>query len=44
MRVVGIIVRKKRRYRVRTTDSNHDQSLIPNLIRDIPLPECLNQF
>ena len=31
------------RYRFRTTDSDHDQPLAPNLLRDIPLPERLNQ-
>jgi putative transposase len=43
MREVGIIGRTKRRYRVRTTDSNHDQPIAPNLLRDMPLPERPNQ-
>jgi putative transposase len=38
MREVGIIGRTKRRYRVHTTDSNHDQPITPNLLSDIPLP------
>jgi len=40
---VGIIRRTKRRYRVRTTDNNHDQPIAPNLLRDMPLPERPNQ-
>ena len=40
---VGIVGRTKRRYRVRTTDSNHDQPIAPNLLRDMPLPERPNQ-
>jgi len=43
MREVGIIGRTKRRYHVRTTDSNHDQPIAPNLLRDMPLPERPNQ-
>ena len=43
IREIGIIRRTKRRYRVRTTDSNHDQPIAPNLLRDMPLPVCRNQ-
>jgi transposase InsO family protein len=43
MREVGIIDRTKRRYRVRTTDSNHDQPIAPNLLRDMLLPERPNK-
>jgi transposase InsO family protein len=30
MRQAGLVGRQKRRYRVRTTDSNHDQPIVPN--------------
>jgi putative transposase len=40
---VGIVGCTKRRYLVRTTDSNHDQPIAPNLFRDMPLPERPNQ-
>ncbi len=43
MREVGIVGRTKRRYRVHTTDSKHDQAIAPNLLGDIPLPERPNQ-
>jgi len=43
MREVGIVGRTKRRYRVRTIDSNHDQPIAPNLLRDMLLPERPNQ-
>jgi transposase InsO family protein len=43
MREVGIVGRTKRRYQVHTTDSNHDQTISPNLLRDITLPERPNQ-
>ena len=42
MREVGIVGRTKRRYRVRTTDRNHDQLIASNLLRDMPLPERPN--
>jgi putative transposase len=32
MREAGLVGRQKRRYRVRTTDSNHDQPIAPNRI------------
>ena len=43
MRKVGSVGRAKRRFRVGTTDSDHDQPIAPNLLRDIPLPERPNQ-
>jgi putative transposase len=43
MHEVWIVGRTKRRYRVQTTCSNHDQPVAPNLLRDIPLPERPNQ-
>jgi|GEM_PF-6825641 len=43
MREVWIVGRTKRLYRVRTTDSKHDQPIEPNIQRDMPLPECPNQ-
>jgi len=43
MREVGIVGLTKRRYRVRTLDSDYDQAIAPNLLRDMPLPERMNQ-
>jgi transposase InsO family protein len=43
MREVGIVGCTKRRYRVQTTDSKHDQPTAPNLLWHIPLPERPNQ-
>ena len=42
-REVGIVGSTKRRYLVHTTDSNHDQPLAPNLLRDIQQPERPNE-
>jgi len=43
MREIGIIERTKRRYRVRTTDNNHDQPIAHNILRNMPLAELPNQ-
>lgn len=39
MREAGLRGRQKRRYRVRTTDSNHDQPIAPNRLIQIPAPD-----
>jgi len=38
MREAAICGRQRRRYRLRTTDSNHDHPIAPNRLRDLPLP------
>jgi putative transposase len=43
IREVGITGHTKRRCRVRTKDSNHNQAVAPNLLRDMSLPERPNQ-
>jgi putative transposase len=43
MREVGILGRTKRHYRVRTTYCDNDQPIAPNLLPDMPPPECPNQ-
>jgi len=39
MRVAGLRGRQKRRYRVVTTNSDHDQPIAPNLLAQRPLPK-----
>jgi putative transposase len=43
MRQAGICGRQKRRYRVRTTDSQHDQPIAPNRLTGRPAPSGANQ-
>lgn len=40
----GITGRQKTRYRVRTTDSNHDQPISPNRLAEAPVPSAPNQI
>lgn len=44
MQQEGIIGRQKARYRVRTTDSNHDEPIAPNRLAEAPLPSAPNQI
>ena len=44
MREQGLCGRPKRRFRVRTTDSNHDQPIAPNRLADAPKPQAPNQL
>lgn len=44
MREQGLCGRPKRRFRVRTTDSNHDQPIAPNRLADAPTPKAPNQL
>lgn len=44
MRVAGLQGRQKRRYRVRTTDSRHDQPIAPNRLAEAPAPTQPNQI
>lgn len=44
MREEGIQGRQKRRYRVRTTDSHHDQPIAPNLLAVAPTPTKADQI
>jgi putative transposase len=44
MREQQICGRQKRRYRVRTTDSNHDQPIAPNRLPELPPPSGPNQI
>jgi transposase InsO family protein len=44
MRQSGICGRQKRRYRVRTTDSKHDQPIAPNRLGDLAAPSGANQI
>jgi len=44
MREAGLYGRQKRRFRVRTTDSNHDQPLAPNRLAEAPAPQTPNQL
>ena len=37
MKEAGLVGRQKRRYRIRTTDSNHDQTIAPNRLSDTPV-------
>ena len=44
MQKEGICGRQKGRYRVRTTDSNHDQPIAPNLLAQAPRATAPNQL
>lgn len=44
MREQGLCGRQKRRFRVRTTDSNHDQPIVPNRLAEAPAPTAPNQL
>lgn len=44
MREQGLCGRQRRRFRVRTTDSNHDQPIAPNRLADVPAPQAPNQL
>ena len=43
MKLKGLCGRQKGRYRVQTTDSNHDQPIAPNRLADAPAPSARNQ-
>jgi transposase InsO family protein len=44
MRELGLCGRQKRRYRVRTTHSHHDQPIAPNRLAQAPKPTATNQI
>jgi transposase InsO family protein len=44
MRQKGLCGRAKGRFRVHTTDSNHDQPIAPNRLADLPAPSAPNQI
>ena len=44
MRLQGLCGRVKARFRVRTTDSRHDQPIAPNRLPDLPAPTGANQI
>ena len=44
MRAAGLCGRQKGRYRVQTTDSNHDQPIAPNLLAQAPTATASNQI
>jgi putative transposase len=44
MRTAGLCGRQKGRYRVQTTDSNHDQPIAPNLMAQAPAAAAPNQI
>lgn len=44
MRQEGLVGRQKRRYRLRTTDSNHDQPVAPNRLAQLPKASRPNQI
>jgi transposase InsO family protein len=44
MRQKGLCGRAKGRFRVHTTDSNHDQLIAPNRLADLPAPSAPNQI
>ena len=44
MRQNGLRGRQKGRYRVQTTDSNHDHPIAPNLLAEAPEPTAPNQI
>jgi len=44
MRQQGLCGRAKGRFRVRTTDSNHDQPIAPNRLAQLPVPSAPNQI
>src|SRR6185503_10226434 len=43
MRQQGLAARRRRAFRVRTTDSNHDQPISPNRLAERPPPSAINQ-
>lgn len=43
MRTAGLRGRQRRRFRMRTTDSNHSQPIAPNLLLQRPAPERCNE-
>jgi len=44
MREQGLVGRQKRRYRVQTTDSNHDHPIAPNRLTEAPKASKANQI
>jgi transposase InsO family protein len=44
MRQQGLCGRAKGRFKVRTTDSNHDQPIAPNRLAQLPAPSAPNQI
>ena len=44
MRQQNLCGRAKGRFRVRTTDSNHDQPIAPNRLSELPAPTAANQI
>ena len=44
MREQGLCGRQKGRYRVQTTDSDHDHPIAPNLLAEAPAPTAVNQI
>jgi putative transposase len=44
MQQEGLCGRQKARYRVQTTDSNHDEPIAPNRLADAPRPTAPNQI
>lgn len=44
LREKGLCGRQKGRYRVQTTDSNHDHPIAPNLLAVAPVPTAVNQI
>jgi transposase InsO family protein len=44
MRQQGLCGRPKGRFRVQTTDSNHDQPIAPNRVGELPAPSAPNQI
>jgi transposase InsO family protein len=44
MRQQGLCGRAKGRFRIRTTDSNHDQPIAPNRLAQLPAPSAPNQI
>lgn len=44
MRQQGLCGRTRRRFRVMTTDSNHDYPIAPNRLADLPAPTAPNQI
>jgi len=44
MRQQGLCGRAKGRFRVQTTDSNHDQPIAPNRLAQLPAPNAPNQI
>lgn len=44
MKQEGLCGRQRRRYRIQTTDSNHDQPIAPNRLAEMPEPDRANQI